>query len=319
MNLLESLGYNASNINFGTNPNLNDNSVGRVIKQFKDRYVIITENGEFEAEITGNLRYTTRSSSDLPVAGDWVNIRTFDDQFALIHAVSPRTTFLARQKINKFGEHQIIAANIDFALIVQAVDRDYNINRLERYITLAHSGKIRPVVILNKTDLIAPKVLNDKISSIQKRLPDVPVISTCIHNSQDIDGLKRIFQYGKTYCFIGSSGVGKSSLINAIFNADHLKTNKISTATGKGKHTTTHKELMILKSGGVIIDTPGMREIGVTENADATAVTFSQIEELSASCKFKDCSHTSEPGCAVLSALGKGEIDSNARPAGYGN
>ena len=183
---------------------------------------------------------------------------------------------------------------------------------MERYITIAHSGKIRPFIILNKTDLLAPNELDIIKGSIQKRLPGIPIKCTSIHNKYDINSLKEIFEFGKSYCFIGSSGVGKSSLINVVLNTNHLKTTSISNATGKGRHTTTHKELIVLKDGGVIIDTPGMREIGVTENAAATAITFSQIEKLSALCKFKDCSHTSEPGCAVLDALEKGEIDTNA-------
>jgi ribosome biogenesis GTPase len=288
---------------------LKDCIPGRIIAQYKERYVIQTESGAADAEVTGKLRYSASSSLDFPVVGDWVMLMQYDD-LCLIHGVLNRKTMLERKAVGKFGETQPIAANIDYAMIVQSLDSDFNLNRLERYIAISRSGKIEPVVILNKSDLLSEKSLNEKIASVTGRIGKIPCIATSVITGYGMKLLKESFKPGKTFCFIGSSGVGKSSLINELTGKLLMRTGEISDSTHKGKHTTSHRELIILEGGGILIDTPGMRELGITGSAAGITDSFSEIDRLAASCKFDNCTHTGEPGCAVLQAISEGIITS---------
>ncbi|MBC8146438.1 MAG: ribosome small subunit-dependent GTPase A [Bacteroidetes bacterium] len=309
---LEDLGYNIELENY-QNENISDSfEIGRVISEHKERYVVKTVVNEFDAEIIGNLRFSALKRSDFPAVGDWVAISEYDENKVLIHSVFPRKTIIERQAVGKQGEKQIIAANIDYAFIVQAVDRDFNINRIERYLTICNTSKVKAIIILNKIDLINDAELSELISLVKIRVNQVPIIAISNESKKGIEELKEQMKKGKTYCLLGSSGVGKSSLLNSLAGRELMKTDSISSSTNKGQHITSHRELIVLENGGILIDNPGMREVGITDSTDGLEMTFITIVEISKDCKFKDCTHTTEIGCAVLAAVEDGEIDENS-------
>ncbi len=303
---LQSLGYSESLENYRKEHNLTSFEIGRVAVEHKERYIVKTATQEIDAEITGNLRFSAQARADFPAVGDWVALSIFDDSMALIHHILPRKSILQRQAVGKFGEIQIIATNIDFAFIIQGIDHDFNINRLERYLVICQSAKVEPIILLSKIDLITQDELQSKIDDIKSRHPNVPVIPFSNISKLGYDQLKDQLKPSMTYCIIGSSGVGKSTLINNLSGAEHFKTSEISSSTKKGRHTTSHRELILLDNGAILIDTPGMREIGITENV---ADTFDEITELSTACKFKNCTHIHEEGCAIIEAVESNEID----------
>lgn len=289
--------------------NLENFQIGRIIAEHKERYVVRTEGGEFEAEITGNMRFNAESREDFPAVGDWVALIVYDNDLGIIHKILPRKSMLARQSVGNSSDKQIIASNIDYALLVQAVDRDFNINRLERYLTICYSGKVEPVVVLTKIDLISSIDLDEIISKIKLRLPDIPVFAL---SNSSLDGISSFIGSiikGKTYCMLGSSGVGKSTLINNLLGKDMMKTNPISFSTNKGRHTTSHRELFFLESGAIFIDNPGMREVGLADNIEGLETTFDIIFDFARYCRYGDCSHKTEKGCAVIDAVANGSID----------
>lgn len=304
----EDLGYNNDLEKFRIEQNLTVFDVGRVITEHKERYIVLTGKGEYEAEVTGNLRFTAADRLDFPAVGDWVAI-IIQDSFAIIHRLFPRKSILQRQAVGRFGERQVIASNIDFAFIVQSVDRDYNINRLERYLILCYAANVIPVIILNKADLISETELAVILDNLKSRISDVKIFGLSNQTNYGYDVLQSMLVKGKTYCFLGSSGVGKSTIINNLAGQELMKTNTLSSSTGKGKHTTNRRELIILKNGAVIIDTPGMREVGIADTTEGLENTFDHIIQLSGLCRFSDCTHTHEAGCAVLDAVEKGLID----------
>lgn len=306
---LENLGYNDKIENFRMQHNLENFEIGRVISEHRDRYIIKTINGELEAEITGNMRFNAKNRADFPAVGDWVTLKTYESDFAIIHNILPRFSTIKRQAIGQFGEVQIIATNIDYAFLVQAVDRDFNINRLERYLTICNSSKVKPIIILTKTDLIDEIQINEILNSIKTRIKNVPVIPISNETKKGYEAINKIIEKGKTYCMLGSSGVGKSSLLNNLSGKMVMRTDAISLSTNKGKHVTSHRELIILENGGILIDNPGMREVGIADTASGLETTFDRIVRLSGNCRFKDCTHTYEKGCSVLEAVEKGEID----------
>ncbi len=207
------------------------------------------------------------------------------------------------------GEVQIIAANIDYAFLVQAVDRDFNINRIERYLTICYSSKVTPIILLSKTDLIEEQRITDILESIKLRIKDVPVIAMSNETEKGYEDIKETIEKGKTYCMLGSSGVGKSSLVNNLSARNIMKTDRISKSTNKGRHVTSHRELILLENGGILIDNPGLREVGIADTTSGLETTFDKIIALSQTCKFKDCTHTTEIGCSVLEAIEKKEIE----------
>ncbi|WMI65996.1 ribosome small subunit-dependent GTPase A [Aestuariibaculum sp. YM273] len=306
---LEDLGYTIALEQFRKSQHLDAFEVGRVISEHKERYVVKTEQSEYDAEIIGNLRFTAQDRSDFPAVGDWVAISEYDADKVLIHAVFPRTTSIERQAVGKHGEKQIIATNIDYAFIVQAVDRDFNVNRMERYLTICHTSNVSPIIVLNKIDLISDTELSIVVNNIQERIKNVPIIPISNASKKGLTTLKTHIKKGKTYCLLGSSGVGKSSLLNNLSGKALMKTNTISTSTNKGRHVTSHRELVILEHGGILIDNPGMREVGITDAKAGLEMTFNEIIACAKDCKFKDCTHTVEVSCAVLSAVERGEID----------
>lgn len=306
---LEDLGYNIELENFRKVQNLVSFEVGRVISEHKERYLVKTAEREYRSEIVGNLRFTAKDRTDFPAVGDWVAISQYDENNALIYAVYPRRTVLERQAVGRPGEKQIIATNIDFAFIVQAVDRDFNINRMQRYLTICNTSQVKPIIVLNKIDLIDGTELSRLIKEVQQRIEQVEVIPVSNESQKGIENLKGRIKKGKTYCLLGSSGVGKSTLLNNLSGKELMKTNAISTSTNKGRHVTSHRELIVLEDGGILIDNPGMREVGITDSADGLETTFDKLSEFAKSCKYKDCSHTSETGCAVITAVKNGELD----------
>ena len=306
---LEHFGYNDSIEKLRIQHNLVDFEIGRVISEHKERYIVTAEKGEFDAEITGNLRYTANTREDFPAVGDWVAISEYGDDKVLIHAIFPRKTIIERQAVGKHGEKQIIAANIDFAFIIQAVDNNFNINRLERYLTICNVSNVKPIIILNKIDLISDTALTDLMSRVQERVGQVPIIAISNKSQKGIENVKAYIAKGQTYCLLGSSGVGKSSLLNNLSGKQLMKTDAISTSTNKGRHVTSHRELIVLETGGIVIDNPGIREVGIADSVGGLEKTFEKIVELSKSCKFKDCTHTVEIDCAVMAAVESGKVD----------
>ena len=306
---LEDLGYNDRLEKLWNANNLNGFEIGRVISEHKERYIVKTGKGEFEAEVTGALRYSSTTREDFPAVGDWVAITIHDSDFSIIHSVLPRFSAIARQAVGKYGEKQIIATNIDYALLVQAADRDFNINRLERYLTICHSSKVSPIIVLTKTDLIDEHATVEILKKIKTRIAAVPVIAISNASQDGYDKIKAVLKRGKTYCMLGSSGVGKSTLMNNLSGKSLMKTDAISQRTNKGKHVTSHRELIILENGGILIDNPGMREVGIADSSSGLEITFDFITRLTRQCKFNDCTHTGETGCAVIEAVEKGELD----------
>jgi ribosome biogenesis GTPase len=306
---INDLGYNPVFEQFRIDNGLTDFVVGRVIAEHKERYTVGTGSAELDAEITGNLRFSAAGREDFPAVGDWVALTVYGSDFGIIHHVFPRFSIISRQAVGHAGEIQVIATNVDSAFLVQAVDRDFNINRLERYLTICHSAKVQPIVVLTKTDLVDSIDLSEIKESIAQRIPTIPVITVSNATHEGLDRVQQLIKKGKTYCMLGSSGVGKSTLINNLRGENVMQTDLISTSTGKGRHVTTHRELVVLEGGGILIDNPGMREVGVTDVADGLSATFDSIFEHAKACKYHDCSHTTEAGCAVIDAVRNGQID----------
>ena len=306
---LEDLGYNSRIEEYIIQHKLEGFEVGRVVAEHKERYVVRTVARELDAEITGNMRFTARSREDYPAVGDWVACIAYDSGTAIIHKVLPRFSTIQRQAVGQPGEIQIIATNIDVAFLVQAADRDFNINRLQRYLTICNSSGVEPVIVLSKIDLVSELRKNEILKSINDRIKDVLVLAISNETQDGYDAINRFTEKGKTYCMLGSSGVGKSTLLNNLSGTSVMKTGHLSESTNKGRHVTSHRELVILDNGAILIDNPGMREVGLADTSGGLEITFNRIAELSKSCRFKDCKHTTEVGCQILRAVESGEID----------
>jgi len=280
----------------------------RIIAEHRESYILRSELSKYSAKITGKMMFTASSREDYPAVGDWILIKPVDKEQAVIHEILPRRTVLKRKSAGK-TDVQIIASNIDVAFIVQSPDRDYSLNRFERYFSLAESGRIKPAVVLNKIDLIEESELEYIIYELRDRFKDINIYTTSTVTGNGIADLNKDIKRGLTYCFLGSSGVGKSSIINRLIGENLIKTGKISSHTNRGRHITTHRQVFMLNNGGLLIDNPGMREIGVLDSKTGIKSVFSEIQELSKNCKFSDCTHTHEPGCAVLEAIKSGDLD----------
>jgi ribosome biogenesis GTPase len=285
--------------------------IARVTAVDRNRYLVMNEAGEVPAEAAGNFLYSAVSSEDLPCVGDWVLVHIHNSgALAIIHGVIPRKTFLRRKTAGKTVDTQMIAANIDTALILQSCDQDFNIRRLERYMVVANDGGIEPVLLLSKTDLIGAEALEPVMSQIRQAEIGIRVIPFSSTTGSGMDAVKSMFQKGKTYCLLGSSGVGKTTLLNRLMGRDAFETNAIREKDGKGRHTTARRQLTVLGNGALLIDTPGMRELGLIGAGDGIERSFPDIHELSGRCRFSDCTHTNEPGCAVLAAIQAGALSS---------
>ncbi|MFO7933422.1 MAG: ribosome small subunit-dependent GTPase A [Bacteroidales bacterium] len=309
---LEDFGYNDQLEKLRVENHLGDFEVGRVVSEHRERYIVKTEKGDLEAEITGNLRFSARGREDFPAVGDWVALIPYDAGSAIIHQVIPRFSMITRKAVGQFGEVQVIASNVDYAFLVQSVDRDFNINRMERYLAICRSSGVSPVIVLTKTDLIDEHRIAELSHSISRRVKDIPVIAISNETKQGYDTLKNLIKKGKTYCMLGSSGAGKSTLLNNLSGKAVMKTGTISQHSNRGRHITSHRELIVLRDGGILIDNPGMREVGIADTDDGLESAFDSIISLAQNCRFKNCSHTSELGCAVIEAVEKGELDRNS-------
>lgn len=288
---------------------LADWQIARVITVNKDSCII--KNGEKDvfAEITGKLMFSAASPLDYPATGDWVYAQYFDDDtFALIHEIVPRKSVLKRKTSGKKIAFQLIAANIDTALIVQSLDVNYNLRRLERYLVMANEGNIQSAVLLSKSDLLPPDDTEKKIAEIHSLMPDIQIVAFSNKNSSGLDSVRELLIPGETFCLLGSSGVGKTTLLNNLTGEAVFETQSVREKDGKGRHTTTRRQLIFMKNGAMLIDTPGMRELGNFSVESGIDDTFTEIAALSGQCRYTDCSHTQEKGCAVLEALKCGTI-----------
>jgi len=311
---LEDLGYSDFFDTHRQKLELDGFMVARVVVEYRGAYKIKNANGEYLGKITGKHMFTASSREEYPVVGDWVTMTDLDGEHATIHTILPRKTVIQRSHGDKTrgeGKHetQIIATNVDVAFIIESIDRDFNLNRIERYCAIARAGGVTPIVVLNKIDLISDVELDLKLTEIKNRVNDIEIISASAVHEEGLVDLTKHIEKGKTYCFLGSSGVGKSSLINRLLGGNVIKTENIGAQSGRGKHTTTAREIYFLDCGGIVIDNPGMREVGMTDSGAGIDGLFDTVFALTKECRFVDCTHVHEPGCAVLAALDAGTID----------
>ncbi len=282
--------------------------MARVTAVDRDAFLVRTEDGETRAELAGRLRLAIRSTVDLPCVGDWVCVQwPSSGGPAIVHAVLPRKTLLRRKCPGKTLDFQMIAANIDVAFIVQGCQYDFNVARLDRYLIMAAEGRIEPQIVLSKVDLLAPGQQEQLVEEIRGAGITAPVIPLSNATGSGLQEFRDRLAPGRTYCLLGSSGVGKTTLINRLMGRAELETKAVS-GTGEGVHTTARRQLLVLECGAMLIDTPGMRELGLLGTSDGMGAAFRDIGDYSTQCRFPDCTHTQEPGCAVLAALESGEL-----------
>ncbi|GGF12638.1 putative ribosome biogenesis GTPase RsgA [Halobacillus andaensis] len=276
---------------------------GLIARSSSSIFTIWTDRGPVQGHMSGKFRY---ESSVRPVVGDWVVIQPFDEGKAIVHRVLTRKTVLSRKEPGTQHSEQVIAANMDAVIIVTAMTSEFNLQRLERYVYQVYESGARPLIVCTKKDLCDEQ--EAFITQIDRRIPAVPVYGV---SSVTLDGMEEFMkelQPSQTYALIGSSGVGKSTLINYLLGEDIQQTKQVRSQDDKGRHTTTHREMFTLQNGAVLIDTPGMREVQLWGDAEGVEAAFSDIEALASTCKFRDCKHESEPGCAVLRAIDTGEL-----------
>lgn len=279
----------------------------RVAAQHRGAYVLFSELGELRADMAGRLSHEAAGIGDLPAVGDWVAIAARPEEgAATIHAVLPRRTSFSRKVALTASQEQVLAANVDAVFLLMSLNEDFNVRRLERYLTTAWESGAQPVIVLTKTDLCP---------EFELRVLEVEAIAfgVAVHAISNLtgDGLELVRAHivpGQTIALLGSSGVGKSTLVNTLAGEELLATQEIRADDGEGRHTTSHRQLVLLPGGGLVLDTPGLRELQLWESSDGLAETFGDVEEVAAQCRFSDCAHRTEPGCAVLAALEDGTL-----------
>jgi ribosome biogenesis GTPase len=305
---LDSLGWNDFFASSFASYRLQGFTVGRVAIECRNSYVLYSEAGELTAEITGKMRHRSSQPEDFPAVGDWVVIRTLNSEArATIHAILPRKSKFSRKTIGAKTEEQIVAANVDTVFLVSGLDGDFNKRRIERYLILAWESGASPAIVLNKADLC--NNIEQRIAEVSSVALGVPIIVLSAANNQGLDALKPYLQSGKTVALIGSSGVGKSTITNQLLPEATQTVQPVRQSDDRGKHTTSHRELILLPTGGLIVDTPGMRELQIWAGDEGLPETFADIETLAHQCRFRNCQHDSEPGCAVQQALAEGQLD----------
>jgi ribosome biogenesis GTPase len=283
-------------------------SAGRVAIQHKTLYVLYTERGELRAETTGKMQYRARGQQDLPVVGDWVVIRSREQEGkATIYDILPRKSKFSRKVAGNKAEEQVIAANIDTIFLVTGLDGNFNLRRIERYLVLAWESGANPVIVLNKADLCED--VENKVGEVESVALGVPVLAMSAANNEGLDALMAHIGKGATGALLGSSGVGKSTIINHLVGKEILKVQEVRQSDDRGRHTTARHELILLPSGGLLMDTPGMRELQLWGGDEGIKDAFEDIEALAQQCRFRDCQHAVEPDCAVQQALEDGTLD----------
>ncbi len=282
--------------------------MARVTAVDRGAFLVRNQDAELHAELTGKFRFTAGGAQDLPCVGDWVCVQCHASGGpAMIHSVVPRRTFLRRKSPGKAVDFQMIAANIDIAFIVQSCEYDFNLRRLDRYLVMASEGAIEPWIILTKTDMVSPEQLAQTLGQVTHKHSATRILALSNTTGVGLHELHAHLVPGKTYCLLGSSGVGKTTLINRLIGHDAFATKAVS-ATGEGVHTTARRQLLMLDHGAMLIDTPGMRELGLLGASDGVDDTFAEILESAVNCRFANCTHTQEPGCAVRLAVENGTL-----------
>ena len=290
-------------------------SFARISAVDRGSYLVRNEYREVPAELTGKLAYHIENPDGLPCVGDWVTTQYYNDETAaIIHRVFPRKTFLRRKTAGDNVGHQMIAANIDTAFIVQSCHFDFNPRRLERYLVMAATGHVEPVIILTKTDLVHQEELDRKLEIISS-VTKARILALSSITGFGFDAFQEQLTQGKTYCLLGSSGVGKTTLINRLLGQEAFATKSVS-STGEGTHTTTRRQLIVFGRGAMLIDTPGMRELGLVGAGAGINKGFEEFAALAADCRYANCSHEHEPGCAIQAAITNGKL-SEKRYASY--
>ena len=284
-------------------------SLARISAVDRGAYLIRNQTGEVPAELAGKFYFQVESPVDLPCVGDWVTVQYHsNDTAAIIHEVFPRKTFLRRKSAGEKVDFQMIAANIDIAFIVQSCHFDFNLRRLDRYLVMAADGGVEPIVVLTKTDLITPEELEQKLAAIGSGAMTARVLALSNITGIGLVEFQQVLVSGRTYCLLGSSGVGKTTLINRLIGEDAFATKAVS-GTGEGIHTTSRRQLIVLNQGSLLIDTPGMRELGLLGVSEGVNQGFQEIFRLSLNCRYPNCGHTQEPGCAVRAAVISGVLN----------
>ncbi|MBD2057266.1 ribosome small subunit-dependent GTPase A [Oculatella sp. FACHB-28] len=282
-------------------------TVGRVALEHKQAYTLYAEQGELSATVSGKLRHQATAAEDFPAVGDWVVVRNREEGQATIHAILPRKSKFSRKTVGGKTQEQIVAANIDTVFLVAGLDHDFNLRRIERYLVLAWESGATPVILLNKADLC--DAVEERVLEVEEVAIAVPIVVLSAAQNQGLDALQPYLKPGQTSTLLGSSGVGKSTLTNQLVGTAQQSVQPVRQGDSRGRHTTTHRELLLLPSGGCIIDTPGMREIQIWSEGAGLEETFTDIEALAEECRFRDCQHQQEPGCAVRQALEAGALD----------
>ena len=280
---------------------------GRVLAEHRGSYVVITDRGEVTATVSGRFRYDSATLEDYPAVGDWVVVEMSDDSgSAVIQRVLPRATRFARPARGDAAQAQVVAANVDVVLLVTGLDHDFNVRRLERYLALAWSSGAEPVLVLNKADVCDD--VPGRIADATQVASGVPVRVISATEHEGLDSLTPLLGPGRTVALVGSSGVGKSTIVNALLGHERQATGEVRAMDQRGRHTTTSRELLLMPSGALLIDSPGMRSVGMWDAEPGLADAFADIDEIAANCRFNDCTHESEPGCAVLRAIADGSL-----------
>ena len=308
MNSLRTFGWNEFFENHFQTYAANGYAAGRVALEYKHFYRIYTEWGEVLGEIAGKLRHEALDRGDLPVVGDWVVISPCSERDKVtIHAVLPRKSKFTRKVAGLRTEEQPVASNIDTVFLVTSLNQDFNVRRVERYLIVALESGAYPVIILSKSDLCDE--VEERTREIRAVAGEVPIHTISVVEREGLDELAQYLKHGQTAALLGSSGVGKSTLINYWLGREYLKVRETREHDGRGMHTTTHRELIVLPQGGLVLDTPGMRELQLWDGESGLQIAFADIEEVASRCYFSDCRHQDEPRCAIREALDEGEID----------
>jgi ribosome biogenesis GTPase len=312
---LQQLGFNEERKEQATQWMEKGYAPARVTQEHKGMYVLLTEHGEVRGSISGKMNFEAFAREDYPAVGDWVmsDVRETEGT-ATIHAVLPRTSKFSRKIAGMTTEEQIIATNIDTVFLVNAMNKDLNVRRIERYLLLAWESGANPVIVLSKSDLC--ENVHERVNEVETVAMGVPVLVISSQTGEGVEELSPYLEEGKTVALLGSSGAGKSTLVNRLYGEEIQKVKEIRDGDDKGKHTTTHRELFLLPNGGLLIDTPGMREIQLWNANDGLSESFQDVEAYADVCKFRDCQHDGEPGCAVEAAIENGDL-TNERFASY--